>query len=124
MTSLTTAMTEQQAADYLGVSLSTLARERRRGEGPPHRKVGHQVRYHPGSLEDWLRAEKTDSERGRRPSRDLALPVQAKGAAKGSRVYRLGGRASKPRRRSASNERAQATGDPRATGARGGDIVQ
>jgi excisionase family DNA binding protein len=42
-----------QAAHYLGLSPRTLQAMRWAGEGPPHRRHGRLVRYHPDELDDW-----------------------------------------------------------------------
>ena len=49
-----------QAAHYLGISRRTLEEMRERGEGPPCRKHGRQVRYHITEIEAWSLANKWD----------------------------------------------------------------
>jgi predicted DNA-binding transcriptional regulator AlpA len=47
---------EHQAANYLGVSHSELAKKRRAGVGPKHSKLGARtIRYHTDSLDDHAR---------------------------------------------------------------------
>jgi predicted DNA-binding transcriptional regulator AlpA len=46
-----------EAARFLGLSQSWLAKLRLSGDGPPYMKVGRQVRYRPADLLRW--AEKT-----------------------------------------------------------------
>jgi predicted DNA-binding transcriptional regulator AlpA len=56
-----------QAADYLGLSTSTLAKMRLRGDGPPYLKAGRRiVIYDLRDLEEWLgsRRRRSTSERG------------------------------------------------------------
>lgn len=52
---------EVEAAKVLRISRSTLLRLRHRGEGPPHRMVGDQVRYLRGALLEWLRGQGGDA---------------------------------------------------------------
>ena len=54
---MTTLMTEQQAAGYLGgVSVRTLQRWRMTGEGPAFTKIGKCVRYRTSDLDRFLEA--------------------------------------------------------------------
>lgn len=49
--------TEREAAEYLGLSPSTLSASRLqnpRCEGPPYVKMGHRVRYLVADLDAWL----------------------------------------------------------------------
>jgi predicted DNA-binding transcriptional regulator AlpA len=61
------------AAAYLGIAPSTLAKMRLRGDGPPYYKVGPRVVvYRPSDLEDWLEANR------RRSTSDLiGIPATA-----------------------------------------------
>ena len=44
-----------EAANFLGLSVSTLAKMRIRGDGPPYAKAGPRVVvYDPTDLEEWL----------------------------------------------------------------------
>lgn len=54
----------QEAADYLGLGQSTLAKLRLTGGGPVFRKLGRSVRYHPDDLERWAgeRSQRSTSE--------------------------------------------------------------
>ncbi|ODU68446.1 MAG: hypothetical protein ABT11_16775 [Novosphingobium sp. SCN 66-18] len=54
----------KQAAHYLGLAAKTLANLRSRGEGPPFRRHGGQVRYHINDLEEWSRTN------GRKPRKN------------------------------------------------------
>jgi predicted DNA-binding transcriptional regulator AlpA len=46
-----------EAADYLGLSTSTLSKMRLRGDGPPYLKAGSRiVLYSPEMLDAWLTA--------------------------------------------------------------------
>jgi excisionase family DNA binding protein len=47
-----------QTAHYLGLSRRTLEEMRERGEGPPCRKHGRQVRYHIAEVEAWSLANR------------------------------------------------------------------
>jgi predicted DNA-binding transcriptional regulator AlpA len=44
----------RMAAEYLGVSASTLAKWRMRGDPPTYRKLGRVVVYDQGDLDEWL----------------------------------------------------------------------
>ena len=57
--------TAREAADFLRLSLSWLAKARMRGDGPPYVKLGRSVRYREGALVQWLksRARLSTSER-------------------------------------------------------------
>ncbi len=57
-------LTPKQAAYFLGLQAKTLANMRWRGEGPPFRRHGGQVRYHIDELEAWSRRN------GRKGGRD------------------------------------------------------
>ena len=57
-----------EAAAYLGLAPSTLAKMRLRGDGPPYHKAGPRVVvYSLSDLEDWLKANR------RRSTSDLIL---------------------------------------------------
>jgi DNA-binding transcriptional MerR regulator len=45
---------EAQAAELLGVSTYTLTMERKRGDGPPFRRVGKEIRYSRVAVLAWL----------------------------------------------------------------------
>jgi predicted site-specific integrase-resolvase len=47
---------EHQAADLLGLQVTTLRRWRWSGRGPVFRKLGAAVRYHPADLETFIAA--------------------------------------------------------------------
>jgi predicted DNA-binding transcriptional regulator AlpA len=49
-------LTPRDAAAFLRVSESWLAKARMRGDGPPYVKVGRCVRYPESSLVRWMRA--------------------------------------------------------------------
>ena len=53
------AMTEKEAAKYLGVSHAFLAGRRRSGAGgiPPHHLVGKTVRYERKMLDEWIKQQ-------------------------------------------------------------------
>jgi len=47
-------MNEQQAAIFLGMSISWMQRTRWEGGGPPYVKINHAVRYRQNDLEKWI----------------------------------------------------------------------
>jgi excisionase family DNA binding protein len=46
-------MSVQEAANFLGLSVSTLNKMRLSGNGPPYMKLGRRVLYDPRDLEAW-----------------------------------------------------------------------
>jgi predicted DNA-binding transcriptional regulator AlpA len=55
-------MRTPQAADYVGLSASTLEKFRLTGDGPPYRKAGPKiVVYRPEDLDAWLDANRRSS---------------------------------------------------------------
>ena len=58
-------LTPKEAAQFLRLSLSWLAKARMRGDGPPYVKLGGSVRYRESDLVQWLksRARLSTSER-------------------------------------------------------------
>ena len=48
--------TATEAADFLRLSLSWLAKARMRGDGPPYVKLGRSIRYREGALVQWLKS--------------------------------------------------------------------
>jgi predicted DNA-binding transcriptional regulator AlpA len=51
----------QKAADWTGLSTSTLAKLRLTGNGPTYSKLGRRVVYHVGDLEAWIEAHRFKS---------------------------------------------------------------
>ena len=51
----------QKAADWTGLSTSTLAKLRLSGEGPTYAKLGRRVVYHIDDLEEWIRSHRYKS---------------------------------------------------------------
>jgi len=49
-------LTPKEAAFFLRVSTSWLAKARMNGNGPPFVKVGRSVRYSEAALREWMRA--------------------------------------------------------------------
>jgi predicted DNA-binding transcriptional regulator AlpA len=49
-------LTAKDAANFLRLSGSWLAKARMRGDGPPYVKLGRAVRYREGALVLWLRS--------------------------------------------------------------------
>ena len=49
-------LTPKDAANFLCVSPSWLAKARMRGDGPPYVKLGRAIRYREGALLQWLRS--------------------------------------------------------------------
>jgi excisionase family DNA binding protein len=56
--------TQEQVAEYLGVSPRTLETWRRRGTGPAWHRVGRSPRYFKGAVVDWVRRQRGDREGG------------------------------------------------------------
>jgi len=50
-------LTPKEAADFLRVSLSWLAKARMRGDGPPFVKIGRSIRYSEGHLQQWIKSQ-------------------------------------------------------------------
>ena len=50
-------LTPREAAEFLRVSESWLAKSRMRGDGPLFLKVGHSVRYSQGVLVEWTNSQ-------------------------------------------------------------------
>lgn len=53
--------TPETTADWMGISPSTLAKSRVRGDGPPFIKIGHSVRYDRADVKAWLASRKRSS---------------------------------------------------------------
>ncbi|MGA7208405.1 MAG: helix-turn-helix domain-containing protein [Pseudolabrys sp.] len=49
-------LTATDAATFLRLSPSWLAKARRRGDGPPYVKIGRSVRYDEGTLAEWTKS--------------------------------------------------------------------
>ncbi len=49
----------QELANYLGVPLQTIYQWRKRGYGPPGRRMGKHVRYRPAEVERWIDSLRT-----------------------------------------------------------------
>jgi predicted DNA-binding transcriptional regulator AlpA len=49
-------LTPREAASFLRVSESWLAKARMQGDGPPYVKVGRSVRYPEGALLQWMKS--------------------------------------------------------------------
>ena len=49
-------LTPNDAANFLRVSLSWLAKARMRGDGPPYIKIGRSIRYAEAALAQWMKA--------------------------------------------------------------------
>lgn len=54
-------LTPQEAADYLGLSLSNLAKRRMWGTGPRYLKLGRRVVYEIEDLDAWAREQARSS---------------------------------------------------------------
>lgn len=52
-------LVSRDAARFVGLSESTLAKMRLNGNGPVYCKLGRRVVYRPSDLEDWLQARTT-----------------------------------------------------------------
>ena len=53
--------TAKEAARFLRLSVSWLAKARMRGDGPPYFKPGRAVRYREGGLIEWLKSRSRSS---------------------------------------------------------------
>jgi hypothetical protein len=51
-------LTPKDAADYLRLSPSWLAKSRMRGDGPPYVKLGRSIRYRETDLVHWMKARR------------------------------------------------------------------
>jgi len=49
-------LTAKEAAHFLRVSLSWLAKARMRGDGPPYIKVGRSIRYTEAAVTQWMKS--------------------------------------------------------------------
>jgi len=49
-------LTPREAADFLRMGLSWLAKARMRGDGPPFVKIGRSIRYPESALHQWMKA--------------------------------------------------------------------
>ena len=47
-------LTPQQAADAIGISKSTLAKLRLKGDGPNYLTIGKAILYRPDDIEEWM----------------------------------------------------------------------
>ena len=57
-------LTSKDAANFLCVSPSWLAKARMKGDGPPYAKLGRAIRYREGALLQWLRSRQRLSTSG------------------------------------------------------------
>lgn len=62
-------LTEQEVAEYLGVSRAKMRADRRAGGAPPHIKVGQLVRYRRSDVDAWL-----DGRRAKQPAAERPAP--------------------------------------------------
>jgi predicted DNA-binding transcriptional regulator AlpA len=60
-TAAPTLLTPKQAARYLNLSVSWLAKRRLAGDGPPYIKLGGAVRYAEASLQQWMKGQQRTS---------------------------------------------------------------
>lgn len=54
-------LTVRDAASFLRLSESWLAKARIRGDGPPFVKIGRSIRYSEGALREWLQGQTRQS---------------------------------------------------------------
>jgi predicted DNA-binding transcriptional regulator AlpA len=57
-------LTPKQAAAFLNLSTSWLAKQRLKGGGPPYIKMGGAVRYSAAALQEWMRGKQRLSTSG------------------------------------------------------------
>jgi excisionase family DNA binding protein len=57
----TTALTERQVAEQLGLSVATLRAWRHRGKGPRFLRLGRSVRYLPADVDEFVRESAVDT---------------------------------------------------------------
>jgi excisionase family DNA binding protein len=57
----TTALTERQVAEQLGLSVATLRAWRHRGKGPRFLRLGRSVRYLPSDVDEFVQASAIDT---------------------------------------------------------------
>jgi predicted DNA-binding transcriptional regulator AlpA len=57
-------LTPKQAARFLNLSVSWLAKRRLAGDGPPYIKLGGAVRYAEASLQQWMKGQQRLSTSG------------------------------------------------------------
>lgn len=57
-------LTPKEAARYLNLSVSWLAKRRLAGDGPPYVKLGGAVRYAEASLQQWMKSQQRLSTSG------------------------------------------------------------
>jgi predicted DNA-binding transcriptional regulator AlpA len=57
-------LTPKEAAAWLNVSLSFLAKARKRGDGPPFIPIGRGIRYSRSSVIEWARSQQRLSTKG------------------------------------------------------------
>jgi excisionase family DNA binding protein len=69
----TSALTERQVAEQLGLSVATLRAWRHRGKGPRFLRLGRSVRYLPSDVEDFVRASAVDTKADSSSDGDLEL---------------------------------------------------
>lgn len=62
ITRRTTALTERQVAEQLGLSVATLRAWRHRGKGPRFLRLGRSVRYLPADVDEFVRASAVDTQ--------------------------------------------------------------
>ena len=63
-TTVSILLTPKQAARYLNLSVSWLAKRRLAGDGPPYVKLGGAVRYAEPSLQQWMKGQQRTSTSG------------------------------------------------------------
>jgi hypothetical protein len=66
-------LTPKEAADFLKVSDSFLAKRRMTGDGPVYIKVGRAVRYTKGALLEWLKAQRCSSTREKLDRQNISV---------------------------------------------------
>jgi predicted DNA-binding transcriptional regulator AlpA len=90
-----------KAAEYLGISVSTLSKRRVDGDGPKYRKLGRRVVYDTRDLDDWLDARRRASTSDVDPAPDGCRP----------RRHQTGSTTSVPERQHPRRKRGQAAAE-------------
>ena len=53
-------MSVKDLAEYLGIPVQSVYKQRSTGTGPPGYRVGHYVRFKRSEVDDWLQSKRDD----------------------------------------------------------------